>query len=257
MIIDSSKKYYFSDALHKNVECFPHLHTHSEIVLTTSGVLTMTAGKKTYKLKAGEALFIPPLEMHSFSSPEDNVCHVIMFSNDLIPFFFNYIKKNQIEDHIFTVSSDIINMINAIIPVPKNDVNPIDAQAILAPLCREALVQCAFSERSIAYEDPLFYALEYMGEHFAENIDLKTVASKVGVHPVTLSKAFSLRAGVSFNFYLKYLRCINATDLIRNENMTFTQIAYESGFGSVRSFNRAFIEIFGVTPSNYKYTSFV
>jgi transcriptional regulator GlxA family with amidase domain len=180
-----------------------------------------------------------------------------MFSNDLIPFFFNFIKKNQIEDHRFNVSSDLISLIDTIIPVPRKNMNPIEAQAILARLCREALFQCSFSERSVAYEDPLFYALEYMGEHFTENIDLKMVANKVGVHPVTLSKAFSLRADVSFNFYLKYLRCMHATDLIRNENMTFAQIAYESGFGSIRSFNRAFIELFGVTPSHYKESAFI
>ena len=63
---------------------------------------------------------------------------------------------------------------------------------------------------------------------------------------------FSEKMGVGFNDCVRYLRCKNAAVMIKSRDMTFTEIALACGFGSVRSFNRSFKEVYGVTPSEYK-----
>ena len=88
--------------------------------------------------------------------------------------------------------------------------------------------------------------------HFKEEISLSSVAEALGIHPVTVSKSFSKYAGVGFNYYVQYLRCVYAAELITNTAMSLTEIAYESGFGSVRSFNRAFRGLYGITPEEYR-----
>ena len=46
--------------------------------------------------------------------------------------------------------------------------------------------------------------------------------------------------------------CVYVAELITNTAMSLTEIAYESGFGSVRSFNRAFRGLYGITPGEYR-----
>ena len=94
--------------------------------------------------------------------------------------------------------------------------------------------------------------LGYIDAHFREELTLETVARAVGVHPVTLSKSFSKLAGVGFHDYLQYSRCSYAANLIRTSELNLSEIAYESGFGSIRSFNRAFRTVFRVTPTQYR-----
>ena len=94
--------------------------------------------------------------------------------------------------------------------------------------------------------------MEYMEEHFSEEIDLETVAKAVGQHPTPLSKAFSSKTGIKFNFYLQYIRCSHAARLLQSSDMGIAEAAFSSGFGSIRSFNRAFKSIYEVTPSSYR-----
>ena len=82
--------------------------------------------------------------------------------------------------------------------------------------------------------------------------DLSSVAEQVGIHPVSLSRMFCARTGIGFMKFLKYLRASAATNLMQKSDMTFAEIAYAVGFGSIRSFNRTFMEIYSITPTEYR-----
>ena len=48
------------------------------------------------------------------------------------------------------------------------------------------------------------------------------------------------------------LRYRHAAQLISNGKLDLTEIAFMSGFGNYRTFNRAFNQAYGLTPSEYK-----
>ncbi|MBQ3016820.1 MAG: helix-turn-helix domain-containing protein [Clostridia bacterium] len=242
----------FQSKRHTDVECITHLHAHLEIVLVTEGVLDMTISGKSYKIPAGCGTFIAQFEPHTFKSITKNECHVLMFSAELVGSFFDHIKKKCISSHIFAISDEALSIVNRLLPYESNKTDPITAEAILAPLCLDAYRGCSFEERPITAFDTAFKIFEYMFLHFKEEISLSSVAEALGIHPVTVSKSFSKYAGVGFNYYVQYLRCVYAAELITNTSMSLTEIAYESGFGSVRSFNRAFRGLYGITPGEYR-----
>ena len=76
-------------------------------------------------------------------------------------------------------------------------------------------------------------------------------AAKFGYNSSYLSRSFSKTFGISFNKYLTMLRLREAILLMRSGEMNVTECALESGFGSMRSFYRAFREEFGCTPKEY------
>ena len=250
-ILGENEFYLFASARHTDVECVLHINIYAEIVIVTSGVLHMTVGDNEYSVSKGSAVFITPFEPHSFHSQSHNKCHVLMFSKELVPYFFEFLKNRVAKCHLFSLSQSSYELAEKILPKLYNNADFTEASAVLAPILYDVRSQCEFVERKYNLEI-IETALRYIDVHFKEAISLSTVSEAIGVHPVTLSKIFSVKTGVGFNFYLKYLRSTYSAKLIKSTDMTFSEVAYESGFSSIRTFNRSFFEIYGMTPSRYK-----
>ena len=95
-------------------------------------------------------------------------------------------------------------------------------------------------------------ALEYINVHFKENLDLQTVAKYANYNPTHFSKLFHKKMGIPFNRYISSLRVNYAKRLLISTEQSISFICFECGFSSVSSFNRNFLEIMGISPSNYR-----
>jgi YesN/AraC family two-component response regulator len=250
-ILQENELYLFTSARHTDVECVLHINIYAEIVIVTSGVLNMTVGRNAYSISEGEAVFVTPFEPHSFHSEKNNKCHVLMFSKELVPHFFEFLNKRVPKNHLFSLSLPSLALAEKILPKSYNNVGFIEALAVLAPLVYDIRSQCEFTDGEYNLE-LIETALAYIDAHFKEALSLTSVAAAIGIHPVTLSKLFSSKTGVGFNFYLKYVRSSYAAKLIKSGDLSFSEIAYEAGFSCIRTFNRSFFEIYGKTPTEYK-----
>lgn len=248
------QEFLFASERHVNVECVVHIHATMEIILVNEGTLHMTVSGKEYDICAGQGIFVPPFETHRFHSEKPNRCHVLMFSRALVGYFFEFVKGKVPVSHRFAVSGASMRLAEELLPHVSNTADYIRAEAVLSPLCYDVWRGCAFEERKVPFDDTVARILEYMDEHLCEELTLERVARAVGVHPVTVSKMFSKHAGVGFQYYLQYQRCTHAATLVKSTDKSFARIAYDSGFGSIRSFNRAFLKIYGVTPTQYRAT---
>ena len=251
-LVELHYPYLFMSERHENVFCDVHMHISPEIILVTEGTLNMCVKGKDYNINKGQALFVPPYEAHSFSSKIDNVSHVLLFSCDLLSYMTDHLRNNEIDSHIFTPSPILFELVEEYLPEETNYADPRKAEAILSPFLYEIFEKCRFKKRAQPLEDRLLFALEYISKNFSSEITLEDVAKVAGVHPVTLSRSFTKRTGTTFASFVKYTRARHAAELIRNKKLTFTEVAMQSGFGSVRSFNRSFLEIYGVTPTDYR-----
>ncbi|MBQ8893874.1 MAG: helix-turn-helix transcriptional regulator [Clostridia bacterium] len=248
-------KYLFSSKRHRDVTCPWHFNAFMEIILTDEGVVLADIGGEEYRVPAGWGLFIPPFVPHHFSSPEHNRCHVLMFSGSLVSYFEEFLKKNEAKTSLFIPSKESLLLVASILPGESNDVDYIHGQAVLVPLCSEIYDQCGFQPRAETTPDSLEAAMAYINEHFTERITLESVARAVGIHPVTLSRNLTEQGRTNFSSYLNYLRCSYAAALIKSSNSTVSEIAYAVGFGSIRNFNRAFLKIYQLTPTQFRETA--
>jgi transcriptional regulator GlxA family with amidase domain len=60
------------------------------------------------------------------------------------------------------------------------------------------------------------------------------------------------KLGLSFVTYLNTLRIHNACDLLEDTDKKMAEISADVGFGSIRSFNRAFQTAMNMSPSDYR-----
>lgn len=90
-----------------------------------------------------------------------------------------------------------------------------------------------------------------LGRSFAGKPALATLAAEVGVHPVSLARAFRHRYGVSVGEHVRALRVAYARERIAN-GAELSAIATEAGFADQSHFTRTFRKVLGVSPAEYR-----
>lgn len=83
-------------------------------------------------------------------------------------------------------------------------------------------------------------------------LSLSDVAAAAAMSPAAFSRFFKRISGRGLWEFLTELRVEHAAALLRETEDGVTQIALESGFGSLSSFNRQFSERFGCAPRAYR-----
>lgn len=94
--------------------------------------------------------------------------------------------------------------------------------------------------------------LQYLEDHYSEEIGLSRVAEKEHLSIAFLSRYFHKTFGMTFVRFLKNIRLSHAyTDLISTKKQ-ITQIAQDNGFASTNAFIEAFREQYGMPPGVYR-----
>lgn len=102
-------------------------------------------------------------------------------------------------------------------------------------------------------EDKIKRAVAYIREHYARDISREGLAASLDISPNHLGKFFKLYTGKKINEYINELRIRDAAHMLRDKKEeSIITIAFTVGFESLSTFNRAFMKIFGVTPTEYR-----
>jgi AraC-like DNA-binding protein len=107
-------------------------------------------------------------------------------------------------------------------------------------------------DAAFAYYRHLARVLSYVESHPLDSFKLGDIAVAIGISSGRLSHLFRERLGISFSEWMTRRRIDKAIKLIQLREISTTELAHLSGFGSYRSFERSFKKITGTTPSNYK-----
>nr|WP_092953420.1 AlkA N-terminal domain-containing protein [Paracidovorax konjaci] len=78
---------------------------------------------------------------------------------------------------------------------------------------------------------------------------MQRLADRLGVSDRHLRRVFEAALGISPLQYLQTRRLLNAKQLLTDTALPVTQVALVSGFGSVRRFNAAFAQHYGLNPT--------
>jgi AraC-like DNA-binding protein len=95
-------------------------------------------------------------------------------------------------------------------------------------------------------------ARDHADRHYAEPLDLESLASTAGVSKYHFLRSFSAEYGQTPAQYVCHRRIERAQDLLRATNLTVTEICYLVGFSSLGSFSSKFRQLVGVSPSMYQ-----
>ena len=98
-------------------------------------------------------------------------------------------------------------------------------------------------------------ALEYISQHYHENITNDCLAEISGISTVYFRKLFSSVMGTSPIVYARRLRIEKAKEMLRSDYGTLSDVAQSLGYASLYDFSRDFKKHTGTSPSRYEKTS--
>ena len=159
---------------------------------------------------------------------------------------------------VFTPSAETFNYFcNQSLQLFGNDSGMLDriappfkrlkTKGLLYSIESEFLEQAIFKETG-EKEDIVTKVLEYVAENFRNNVSLHGIAEGTGYNYQYLSRIFNHTMGTKFKKLLNQYRLEYALYIICDTDRPITEIAFESGFQSVRSLNRVCLETFGCSP---------
>lgn len=102
------------------------------------------------------------------------------------------------------------------------------------------------------YVEAILRTCEYINAHYMDSLTLQQVAAVSGFSKFHFSRVFKQFTNKTFYEYLNNKRIQQATLLLSNKELSITQIAMESGFNTISTFNRTFKEVNGRSPSSYR-----
>ncbi|MCR5773489.1 MAG: response regulator [Lachnospiraceae bacterium] len=123
-------------------------------------------------------------------------------------------------------------------------------------------VKKQLSQRYVLPDDPTLgkrdakenvdYAVNYLNQHYNEDIDIRQLAEELGFTSAYLTKLFHKYIGDPPLKYLTNIRIQHAKDLLINSNLSICEIGNAVGYPDQFHFSKTFRKLTGESPSSYR-----
>ena len=262
-------EFYHLTEQHPRYEMELHWHVDFEFIRVTDGNLLLTLNGQTFNLKKGMAAFIPSGLLHS-AIPQNNCiydCVVLgqdMYYPEACWKQIKQIQKRQKEvQSIFDEKQpQMCQFIWAMFDANESALDPgiqeLMFRGALYSFLSRVISDYGVSEvpsnttQSIRRINQIKQVLEYIETSYAESLSLNTLSSSVGMSPKYFCQFFKTTTGHSPIDYLNRYRIERACDLLRLGNLTFIDIAENTGFHDLSYFIKMFKKYKGITPKQYQ-----
>lgn len=235
---------------------YSHIHNELELVYVKHGYVKCHADNKVYETCDNGIFLCFPNQFHYYLDVAEGDYYLFIFSPDILYNLTDILENNLPNKNIFF--TDINPYLEELIEKIVSEKGEF-AQTIQAGLLNELVVlllrQTELVPRISSSTNTINSILTYCQENYSENISLDSLANDLHISKYHISHIFNNSLGISFNNHINSLRVKRACELIREKDYTMSYIAQDVGFGSIRSFNRAFMQIMNTTPLKYKKTN--
>lgn len=242
----------------KNLNYLFHYHEEIEIAYVESGRICGFSASDEINLSEGDICIFMPGEIHNFISTEDNNLYIIKINANSYIENINFgsirLASNKISPSHkdYDVFFEIIKNIHS--EYTKKEAGyEFKIRSLknnfLAHLIRNT------EYKTIAPDKNIYLLTEinkFIETNYSDKIILEDVAERFHMSKYYFSHTFKNLTGKSFISYLTLFRVEKATVLLTYSDKSMSDIAFECGFGNIRSFNRMFKETLNITPLKYK-----
>lgn len=240
-----------------------HYHTFYELHFITSGSVLFDVNNLKILHKEGTMHLVRPKDHHTLISIGSAEYYSIKFSGTLID--TEIIQTIENDPHILTVrvSSDKLDAVKADCEqiyalcsasddrFRKQELSML-LQLFLIRFLREVETDPQIHPMSVNEYSIISRVLEYVRNHYSEDISLMDVSSYVGFSRNYFSALFSSVMNMTFWNYLSVYRLERAKLMLTSTNESIAQIAYVCGFNSYSAFIKAFRGRYKLSPSQYR-----
>lgn len=232
---------------------FPaHLHTAAEVFYVLEGVVEVLVDSQQRILTPGDLAIIFPGKAHAYHTVTPGRSILAIISDTLAPKVCSVLKEKQ-PKHPFVDSGTVVPQLAAELEELAATSDEMLGRSLAQLILTRLACQLPLEDRPVKDADNLKYqALSILGRDYRTPLSIRGLAQQVGVSECHLSRALHEQSGMGFRAYINSLRVADAQLLLTTTDRSVLEIALECGFENLRTFNRAFAEISGCSPREYR-----
>lgn len=251
-----------------------HWHEAFQYCLITEGTVDFVFPHQTYHVSKGNGIFINTQQAHLCKGATSDPCAYLcldippsfLASDNWSRIYLKYIKPvidnptppvllfyKQNPEH-----QQLLHSLQQIQELLKKESQfmELDIQINIIEIWKTTFRYLAQSNtpKTPDYQDNnrLKRILEYMMKHYSEKITLEDIADHLSVSRSECCRFFKKATGQSMFSYLTTLRLNSSMELLKNTNMSISEIADAVGFCSQSYYTSCFQKENHITPKKYR-----
>lgn len=232
-----------------------HFHKNLELIYVLEGAVNCTVNNASYRLTAGDFGLCLSYDIHRYA-PENNTTYwVLVFSEDFVRYFSNQLTGKTGNGFSFRCDSDEERYIRShIIDNPSPSI--LTLKSCLYAICEKYKSTVNLIEKDNKRKLMMSDIADYIAENHKGKLSLRSLAAWLGYDYNYMSRYFHNMFNMTFTDFMNIYRLETAVTLLTETNKSIIDIAYESGFQSIRTFNDFFKKSTGLSPSVYRKEQF-
>lgn len=253
-------------------------HNHvdfSELVIVLNGHATHIVNNEESFIKKGNVFVINSGTSHAYKDPYDfKICN-IMYKPEMLHSagsdlrtlngfqalfilepFYRSINPYKSKLNISIVSLEYVTSLISIM-IKEYEEKIHGYKTMLASRFMELIVYLSrqYDHQEKGIDASLLHlanAISYIEDHYLKQVTLEEIATKSDIsirHLNRLFRAYYLTTPIA---YLQRLRLERACTLLKQTNLSITEISYQSGFNDSNYLTRQFKKTYGMSPKSFR-----
>lgn len=251
---------------------FPlHYHDAVEIIFVVQGNVQVEVNHQKFSLDQGDWLVIGSHHMHAYEAYSKDVkFYLVLMATDLFRGFSHFEDLfHLLNPYLYQVTrgswesrSNEINLL--LLRLLENNTHQgpgyeVDLVIDFLRLIKELWLTSGFLPQDRSVQQKLFVNHDFVrGFHhvlflqYTKGLTLNRAAELMGYSPFHFTRKFKQVMGMGFKEYVNRFMIKQAGIDLEYTTQSITEITFNHGFQSIKTFHRIFVEHFGTSPSNYR-----
>ncbi len=253
-----------------------HNHEFCEIVLITGGSGQHVTGKQSWEMHAGDAFVISGKRPHTYEDMENLSLANILYQPEqlnleedqglaTLPGYHalftlepTWRVDHEFESRLHLSPKDLSNVLLLLGELESELEERKPGFRCMANTLFTQIVcylsRCYGQSSSTNSKSLLRIgeAISHLETHYSQSISLEDLAQIAHMPTRSFQRAFKKALGVPPITYLIRVRVSRAAELLRNKELSITDVAFELNYEDSSYFTRQFQTIMGMTPKNYR-----
>lgn len=239
------------------IRCAAHLHTHIELVLFYEGHCTAFADTERTEIYGGDVFIAFPNQIHRYESYDREHYHLFIINPDMLPPLADvFLEHLPVSSRIEGAANDpeVRELATRLVALEteKDAYTEVRRQGYLLALLGKLIAKTELTKTVPDDSHALKSIVTYCAKNYTRDLSLALLESELHISRYYISHLFSDKLQIGFNDYINSLRVSFACNYLRHSDKSVTEISDLVGFGTLRTFNRAFRKQTGRTPSEYR-----
>jgi len=206
---------------------------------------------KEWLVEANQIILMDCKRPHAYySDAEKTTFQWIHFSGNSCQAYYEHLKSQNLllSTPLIESTTMHINTLVKMIELPIFEEQT--ASILLHSILRNISTQ---KDKEVIKLDPVInWSIEYIHEHYAENITIDDISKKINLSKYHFIRSFKKATGSTPHEYLINLRLKRAMELLTTTSTSIEVISEKCGFSSASHFARCFRNVMGTNPSEFR-----